>query len=264
MMLSTSTIKRTSIEPRSHDNNHSYVERVNAELCFDYDFAFQPIVNIRTKTTFGHEALVRGLDGSSAETVLSQVNNSYQFDQACRVKAIKSAYEASLQGLLSINFMPNAVHDPARSLLTTLEACYTYNIPTKNIIFEFNEQELIKDPTHIVNIGIAYKKLGFKTALDDFGAGYAGLNFIATFQPDIIKIDMHLIRGIDKSQSRQAIIKAVVQMCEELGITVIAEGIETVAEKATLAGYGINLFQGNLFCKPSFKSQGVINQAAWC
>jgi EAL domain-containing protein (putative c-di-GMP-specific phosphodiesterase class I) len=254
----------STIEPRSQSNKNLQ-ERCNdnVELGFDYDFAFQPIVDIRTKTIFAHEALVRGRNGSGAETILNKVNNGYLFDQTCRVKAIKTAREANVEGLLSINIMPNTVRNPALSLLTTLESCFNYNFPTENIIFEFNEQEFSENPTHIINIGREYKKLGFKTAFDNFGSGYAGLNFIANFQPDIIKIDMSLIRGIEKSQPRQAIIKAVVRICEELDITVIAEGIETIIERATLADHGIYLFQGNLFCKPSFKPQGHINQDAW-
>ncbi|MFV1923046.1 MAG: EAL domain-containing protein [Methylotenera sp.] len=243
-------------------NPFSYTGQ-SVKSSLDYDFAFQPIINMRNKSIYGHEALVRGVNGSSAETVLHQIKQKHQFDQACRVKAIKTAHAANIEGMLSINFMPNAVNNPARSLLTTLEACYSYNFPTKNIIFEFNEQELVEDAAHIVNIGREYKKLGFKTAIDDFGAGYAGLNFIANFQPDILKIDMHLIRNIDKNQCKQAIIKAVVQMCEELNITIIAEGIETIAERNVLLDYGIYMFQGYLFCKPSFRSQGLVNKAAW-
>lgn len=92
-----------------------------------------------------------------------------------------------------------------------------------------------------------YKKLGFKTVLDDFGAGYAGLNLLASFQPDIIKIDMDLIRDLDTSKSRRIITKAVTRMCEELNVLVIAEGIETTAERDVLVDFGINLFQGYLF-----------------
>ena len=77
-------------------------EDKNIESDVAYDFAFQPIVNILTKTTYGHEALIRGIDGSGAKSVLKQVNNNYQFDQACRVKAIKTAREANLYGFLSI------------------------------------------------------------------------------------------------------------------------------------------------------------------
>jgi EAL domain-containing protein (putative c-di-GMP-specific phosphodiesterase class I) len=261
-MLSVPIIKRSPIARADQTAPYAYTgHSVVASL--DYDFAFQPIVNMLNKSIYGHEALVRGVHGSPAETVLNQVKQRHQFDQVCRVKAIKTAHAANIQGMLPINFMPNAVNNPARSLLTTLEACYSYNFPTKNIIFEFNEQELVEDAAHIVNIGREYKKLGFKTAIDDFGAGYAGLNFIANFQPDILKIDMHLIREIDKSQSKQAIIKAVVSMCEELNITIVAEGIETIAERNVLLDYGIHLFQGYLFCKPSFRSQGLVNELAW-
>ncbi|MGJ8620761.1 MAG: EAL domain-containing protein [Methylophilaceae bacterium] len=261
-MLSLPILKISPIARTDHTARYSHTGQ-SPHPSFDYDFAFQPIVNMISKNIYGHEALVRGTDGSPAATILSQVKQRHQFDQACRVKAIKSAHAAGIQGMLSINFMPNAVNNPARSLLTTLEACYSYNFPTKNIIFEFNEQELVEDAAHIVNIGQEYKKLGFKTAIDDFGAGYAGLNFIANFQPDILKIDMHLIRDIDKSQSKQSIIRAVIRMCEELNITIIAEGIETLAERNTLLDYGIHLFQGYLFCKPSFRSQGLVNEVAW-
>lgn len=233
------------------------------ELGFEFEFAFQPIVDIRNKTIFAHEALVRGPNGEAAYSVLQQVDNPYRFDQACRIKAVKTASEIQLLNLLSINFMPNAVYKPELCIRTTLEAAKQYHFPTENIIFEFNEQDLVQDTSHIYNIVTEYKKMGFKTALDDFGAGYAGLNFLANFQPDLVKLDMSLLRNIDQSKPRQAIVKAATRMCEELNIKVIAEGVETIAEKDVLASYSIDLFQGYLFCKPSFKSQGVIAEHAW-
>jgi EAL domain-containing protein (putative c-di-GMP-specific phosphodiesterase class I) len=232
------------------------------ELGFDFEFAFQPIVDISNKTIFAHEALVRGPNGEGALTVLNQVTNNYKFDQACRVKAVKTASEINLEGYLSINFMPNAVYKPELCIQTTFEAAKKYEFDTKKIIFEFTEQELMEDVKHISNIMRAYNEMGFKTALDDFGAGYAGLNFIADCEVDIIKIDMGLIRDIDKCKSRQAIVKAVTRMCEDLNIKIIAEGIETMSERNVLASYGITLFQGYLFCKPSFRSAGYINKEA--
>lgn len=234
----------------------------NIALDFDFEFAFQPIVDIANKNIFAHEALVRGPNREGALTVLNQVTNHYRFDQACRVKAVKTASEINLDTHLSINFMPNAVYRPELCIQTTLDAAEKYNFDTQKIIFEFTEQELMQDIKHISNIMKAYNKLGFKTALDDFGAGYAGLNFIADYQVDIIKIDMGLIRDIDQSRSRQAILKAITRMCEDLKILMIAEGVETIAERDVLASYGITLFQGYLFCKPSFKSAGTLNQAA--
>lgn len=230
------------------------------DLGFDFEFAFQPIIDLSNKTIFAHEALVRGPNGEGALSVLNQVTNNYKFDQACRVKAVKTASEINLEGYLSINFMPNAVYKPELCIQTTFDAAKKYNFDTKKIIFEFTEQELMEDVKHISNIMKAYNEMGFKTALDDFGAGYAGLNFIADCEVDFIKIDMGLIRDIDKCKSRQAIVKAVTRMCEELNITIIAEGIETKEERDVLKNFGIRLFQGYLFCKPSFKSRGLINQ----
>lgn len=234
-------------------------------LDFDFEYAFQPIVDFNAKTIFAHEALIRGPNGEGAHTILSQVNNDnrYRFDQACRVKAVKTAAELQLEGLLSINFMPNAVYQPELCIRTTLEAAKRYHFPASNIIFEFTEQEIINDTKHLLNIVSEYQKLGFKTALDDFGAGYAGLNLLARFQPDIIKIDMELIRDIDSSKARQAIVKAITRMCEELAVTVLAECVETRAERDVLLSYGINLFQGYLFCKPAFKAAGQVDVDAW-
>lgn len=235
------------------------------ELDFDFEYAFQPIVDIRTKTIFAHEALIRGPNGEGAATILRKVNNdnTYRFDQACRVKAVKTAAELQLKGFLSINFMPNAVYRPELCIKTTLAAAKKYNFPASNIIFEFTEQEVIEDTRHLLNIVNEYSKLGFKTALDDFGAGYAGLNLLASLQPDIIKIDMNLIRDIDTSKPRQAIVKAVTRMCEELNVTVLAEGVETRSERDFLVDLGINLFQGYLFCKPVFKAGGTVDAKAW-
>lgn len=111
---------------------------------------------------------------------------------------------------------------------------------------------------------LEYQKLGIKTALDDFGAGYAGLNLLARFQPDIIKIDMELIRDIDSSKARQSIVKAITRMCEELGVTVVAECVETKAERDVLLSYDINLFQGYLFCEPAFRAARQVDADAWC
>ena len=232
-------------------------------LGFEFEFAFRPIVNLNNKTIYGHEALVRGPNGEGALPILDQVTNIYQFDQACRAKAVQTAAEINLDGYLAINFMPNAVFRPELCIRNTLETADKYQFDTKKLIFEFTEQELINQPAHVANIINTYQKMGFKTALDDFGAGYAGLNFIANYAVDIIKIDMNLIRDIDKSKAKQAIVKSIARMCEELQTTVIVEGIETIAERDVLFSYGIHLFQGFLFCKPSFKSIGTIATEAW-
>lgn len=237
----------------------------NDELGFDFEYAYQPIVNVRTRTIFGHEALVRGPNGESAWSVLSQVTdaNRYMFDQACRVKAIRGAAALGISEMLSINFLPNAVYRPEACIRSTLNAAREYDFPIERIIFEVTESEQVMDRPHLVNIFEEYRRFGFRSAIDDFGAGYAGLNLLADFQPDIIKIDMELVRDIDTKRPKQAIVGGIVAICAELGIQVLAEGIETPGERDFLARAGVELMQGYLFCKPAFKAIGTVSPAAW-
>lgn len=233
-------------------------------LGFQFDYAYQPIVDIDRKVVFAHEALVRGPNGEGAMTVLSQVNelNRYRFDQACRVKAIKGAKELGIEEHISINFLPNAIYKPELCIRTTLEAARVYGFPLDRIIFEVTEGERIEDGPWFAEILREYKRCGFKTAIDDFGAGYAGMKLLADFQPDVIKIDMDLIRGADSNPPRQAIVRSLVRLCEEMKITVVAEGIETRAERDFLRDAGIHLMQGYLFAKPAFRSVASIEASA--
>ena len=231
------------------------------ELDFDFTMAFQPIVNCQNNTIFGYEALVRGLNNESAYSIISQVNddNRYTFDQLCRIKAIALASKLGINTMLSINFLPNAIYKPERCIRTTLEAAKKYNFPTTNIMFEFTEVEKIEDSSHVERVVSYYQELGFKTATDDFGSGYSGLNLLADFQTDIIKLDMALIRDIDKDTKRQTIVRNCLNMFEELNIMALAEGIETVEEYHWLKSVGIELMQGYLFAKPGFECLPDVN-----
>lgn len=225
-------------------------------LPFEFTMAFQPIVNLSDRSVFAYESLVRGVDGAGASEILAQVNeqNRYSFDQACRVKSVQLAARLGLPCYVSINFLPNAVYQPASCIRTTLEAARAVHFPTNRIIFEITESEQLVDKEHLKGIIREYKRQGFKTAIDDFGAGYAGLNLLAEFQPDIIKLDMELLRTIDQDAVRQAIVQGILGVCRALSIEVIAEGVETAAELNQLLSMGINLFQGYLFAKPSIEA----------
>ncbi|GIU38073.1 EAL domain-containing protein [Shewanella colwelliana] len=230
-------------------------------LDFDFTMAFQPIINCRSKRIFGYEALVRGLNNESAYSIISRVNNEnrYAFDQQCRIKAIALAAKLGITSMLSINFLPNAIYKPERCIRTTLEAAKKYNFPTQNIMFEFTEVEKIEDSTHVERIVAYYQSLGFKTAIDDFGSGYAGLGLLADFQTNIIKLDMGLVRNINADKVRQSIVANCLNMFRDLNITPLAEGIETEAEFLWLQGAGIELMQGYLFAKPGFENLPQVN-----
>lgn len=248
-------------------------ERVSCPKCadeggldFDFTMAFQPIINCQTKQIYGYEALVRGLNNESAYSIISKVNddNRYLFDQLCRVKAIALASKLKITSMLSINFLPKAIYKPERCIRTTLEAAEKYGFPTDKIIFEFTEVEKFEDRDFVKHIVECYKKLGFKTAIDDFGAGYSGLGLLAGFQTDIIKLDMDLIRNIDRDTTRQYIIKNCLNLFRDLHITPLAEGIETKEEMMWLREAGIELMQGYLFAKPGFESLPDVNfNEAW-
>jgi len=232
---------------------------------FDFTFAYQPIVDLANQRIFAHEALVRGPNGESAYSVLSQVTNEtrYSFDQACRVEAIRGAAELGMTESLSINFLPNAVYRPEACIRSTMEAARTHRFPTEQIIFEVTEGERVRDRAHLVNIFREYSRMGLRTAIDDFGAGYAGLTLLAEYQPDIVKIDMELVRDVDHHKPKQAIVNGIVSVCSALGIRVLAEGIETASERDFLRDAGISLMQGYLFCKPAFQALGKIDPSAW-
>lgn len=225
------------------------------QLPFDFTMAFQPIIDMRDRSLFAYEALVRGVDGSGAASILSRINeeNRYIFDQSCRVKAVELAARLQIPCFISINFLPNAVYQAATCIRATLEAARRFNFPTTQLIFEITENEKLVDKEHLKSIIREYKRQGFKTAIDDFGAGYSGLNLLAEFQPDIIKLDMELVREIHQDPVRQAIVKGILGVCAALNIEVIAEGIESREELDVLIGMGVHLYQGFLFAKPSFE-----------
>lgn len=226
-----------------------------------FSMAFQPIVDVNSGTIFAHEALVRGLAGEGAGSILNQVkdDNRYAFDQHCRVKAIELAsklYDPNDKVKLSINFMPNAVYEPRACIRLTLATAMKTGFPVDRIIFEFTESEQL-DTKHVLNILRTYRDMGFKTAIDDFGAGYAGLALLAHFQPDIVKLDMEMVRGIDIDPVKRTIVKHTLGMLEELSIVPVCEGVETVEELKVLRDLGVSLVQGYVFAKPRFEGLAV-------
>ncbi|CAA9417638.1 MAG: hypothetical protein AVDCRST_MAG74-2730 [uncultured Pyrinomonadaceae bacterium] len=230
-------------------------------LGFDFTMAFQPIVDLDNNEIFAQEALVRGLGRQSAGEIISKINNEnlYKFDQMCRVKAVRLASKLNVKSHLSINFLPNAVYRPENCLRTTIKAANENNFPLEKIIFEITEVEKVSDNSHLKNIVTEYQRQSFKTAIDDFGAGYSGLNLLSVFQPDYLKLDMELTRAINTNPVKQSIVKGILHVARDLGIAIIAEGIETKDELDTLREFGINLFQGYYFAKPAFESLAEIS-----
>ena len=150
---------------------------------------------------------------------------------------------------LSINFLPNAVYEPRACIRLTLSAAMRTGLPVERIIFEFTESERI-DTDHLLSILRTYRALGFRTAIDDFGTGFASLELVTRFRPDIVKLDMGLVRGIDSSREKRTVLRHTLAMFRDLDVTVTCEGVETVAELDVLCDLGVHLVQGYLLGKP--------------
>jgi EAL domain-containing protein (putative c-di-GMP-specific phosphodiesterase class I) len=220
-----------------------------------FSFAYQPIVDSVAGDLFAFEALVRGSGGESAASVLSAVAPAdlHRFDRDARVAAIRLAARLGLTTRLSLNFLPLGLDELPDAVTAMLDAAATAGVARRNLILEVTEGQVIHDARGFAERMNEFRGLGLQLAIDDFGAGYSGLNLLADFQPDLIKLDMALVRGIDGSGPRQAIVRAVLQACEDLGIDVIAEGVETEGEFHWFERRGVRLFQGYYFGRPAFE-----------
>ena len=236
--------------------------REGKELDFEFSMAFQPIVDLRDNSIFAYEALVRGCDGSGAAAILGKVTeqNRYAFDQACRVKAVELASRLQIPCFVSINFLPNAVYNPETCIKATIEAADTYGFDLTKLIFEVTEGEQIPDKDHLNRIFRSYSKRGFQTAIDDYGSGYATLDWLMELKPHILKLDMQLIRNIEQHPAKQFIVEQTIAQCELQGTRVLAEGIETKAELDYLSAAGIRYFQGYYFARPELEQLLTIEQ----
>jgi EAL domain-containing protein (putative c-di-GMP-specific phosphodiesterase class I) len=226
-----------------------------------FTFAFQPIVDAVSHEVFSYEALIRGLGNEPACQILKQIptDRLNAFDQRARSEAICLATRLGIGRHLNLNLLPHSLYSSEASVRTTLETASRTHFPIEHIILEVTEGQVIEDQSRFAELINEYRGLGVKVAIDDFGAGYSGLNLLSNFQPDLIKLDMTLIRCIERHGPRQSIVRAIGQVCAELGIDVIAEGVETVQEYRWLANAGVRLFQGYLFAKPAFESFPLVH-----
>jgi EAL domain-containing protein (putative c-di-GMP-specific phosphodiesterase class I) len=227
---------------------------------FDFTMAFQPIVDVKQRTIVYHEALVRGPQGESAGSILARVTDElmYRFDQACRIRAIELASQLGMQECLSINFMPNAVYEPQACIKATLEVAQRVGWPTERLNFEITETERVQDRNHMRTIIESYRAMGFTTSIDDFGSGYANLDLLTDLRPDTLKIDRELVMGCDTDLRRQALLRGIATLADNLGVDLVAEGVETREESRCLVALGMPVQQGFYFARPAFEALATI------
>lgn len=217
---------------------------------------YQPIVSLKNGEILGYEALSRGPKNSRLEfpdelfSAAKYYDKTWELELLCRVKAIERARKIKKDKLLFINVDPHIFKDDKFEKGLTKEFLFENNISPQSIIFEITEKTAVKDYLNFRNAIENYTEQGYKIALDDIGAGYSGLNTLSYTKPHYVKVDMDLIRDINKDQFKQSILECLVKLSLQTNMKLIAEGIETEEELSTLIRLGVYAGQGYLLSKP--------------
>lgn len=211
---------------------------------------YEPIVDARTRQVMGYEALIRGPAGTELETpaalfpMAEKTGLLFELDCLCRRKGLLGARGLQRGKKLFLNCLPSAIHDPGFREDRLRENLESIGLAPQDVVFEISEKESIDNFEVFREVRDYYHLLGFGIALDDVGAGYSGLETVMELQPDFIKLDLSLVRGIDNDPHRRELVSALNNVSGKLGTKVIGEGVSTEEELATLADIGIPYAQG--------------------
>ena len=220
---------------------------------------FQPIVSLKTGTVFAYEALSRitlkkcAFNIGDAFDIAQEMNCLWALERLCRVQSIKSASRKPENVKLFLNVDPNIIHDNDFKCGVTHEKLKKNNLECSDIVFEATERSAINDLETFRASVRHYREQGFTIAVDDAGSGYSGINRIFEVNPKYIKIDIEMIKDIEKDELKQSFIAALSQFANDSGISLIAEGVETYAQLKTLISLNVDYAQGFYLAKPNEK-----------
>jgi EAL domain-containing protein (putative c-di-GMP-specific phosphodiesterase class I) len=247
-------VKRATLAHLGDAASKQLGDRAGLELAFTRALeglwmAYQPIVRCASHRTYAYEALMRSNEKMLPHpgAILDAAQRLGRLDELGRAtRAHVAATLATLSvPLVFVNLHPNDLLDAE---LWSPRAPLSQH--ASRVVLEITERASLDGIIGVPACIARLRELGFRIALDDMGAGYAGLSSIVQLQPEIMKLDMALIRGVDTDSTRQKLVAAMVGLCSKMNIEVIAEGVETKAERDTLLRLGADLMQGYLFAKP--------------
>lgn len=213
--------------------------------------AYQPIVDARNRRVFGHEALLRSSEPSLPHpgAVIDAAVRLEQLDvlgRTIRARAAGPVAENPAAGVLFVNLHVRDLLDPT---LTAPES--PLSRIASRVVLEITERAALDEVGDVRPRIARLREMGFRIAIDDLGAGYSGLTSFAQLEPEVVKLDMSLVRGIDSSATKQKVVRSMSSLCRDMGMLVVAEGVETPSERDMLVELGCDLLQGYLFAKPS-------------
>jgi EAL domain-containing protein (putative c-di-GMP-specific phosphodiesterase class I) len=218
---------------------------------------FQPIADLKSRKVIGYEALSRGPQGTEYENpyflfdIAREVGLIFELDRICRKKALIQAAQIDAQVKLFVNCLPTTIHDPEFKGAYLKEFLADVRRSPHNVVMEISEREAIDDYAAFRGAIAHYSDLGFSIAVDDTGAGYSSLEAIVELQPNFLKLDISMVRGIHTNLLKQEMVKAMVAFSRNMNAKIIAEGIETQEELDTLIRLGIPLGQGFFLGRPA-------------
>lgn len=219
---------------------------------------FQPIVEARKPDrVFAHECLVRGKERNGSLITPTEAQRAARaagllchFDRAARLQAVRASAAHQLEGLLFINVNPNAIHDPAACMASTMDALALARIGPERVVFEVTETEDVADPAHLVSLLTFCRHNGFRVALDDLGAGYSSVRLLTRLKPDFVKLDRELVEGIELDGFKARFVEKLIDVSRSLGIPIVAEGVETLREWQWVAARDVDYVQGFYVAEP--------------
>ncbi|HEV8325789.1 MAG TPA: EAL domain-containing protein [Myxococcota bacterium] len=212
--------------------------------------AFQPIVSWSDRRVIAYEALVRSEEKNLPHPgalfdAAERLGRLHELGRAIRDRVAATLAESPPALQLYVNLHTLDLTDDMLFQRTAPLSAFA-----GRIVLEITERASLEEVRDVRGCVSRLREMGFKIALDDLGAGYAGLTSFATLEPEVVKLDMSLVRGIDREPTRQRLVRSMVALCREQGMLVIAEGIETVAERDMVLSLGCDLLQGFLFARP--------------
>jgi len=250
-----STLKRRALEVCETDDWRtdagSLEERFESAL-EELFMVYQPIVSPTAAEAFGYEALVRTTEQAfpSPDQLFSaaeRLGRTQELGRAIRARVASQIHEAPEQGVLFVNLHASDLTDAD---LYAPEAALSQH--AAKVVLEITERKSLDGVADVRARLSELRKLGYRIAVDDLGAGYAGLSCFNALEPEIVKLDMSLIRGLDRSPRKRALVESMVRVCvRDLEMLVVCEGVETPEERDVLIALGAPLLQGYLFGRPA-------------
>ena len=220
----------------------------------DVSCLFQPVVHFPSRSIFGYEALTRGPQGSDLAdptalfTLAEEAGLVFELERVCRDKILWAAKDLPPTQVLFLNLNPRLISDPRSQEGNLFKS---RQVGVGEMVLEITERTAIKDFESFRKALERLKRLGIRVAIDDTGSGYSSLQAIAELKPEFLKLDISIVRDIDKDEVKQSLVETIIHLSRNMGGLAIGEGIERVEEYRTLSDLGVEYGQGYLFAHPA-------------